>query len=54
MEPQPLLDHHRGTAAAGQREVSVLTASSNVPKLDQGFLVCGNHGYIKLCEIKDL
>lgn len=48
MELQPLPDPPRGTAAAGQREVSVVTASFNVPKHDQGFLLWRKHGYMEL------
>lgn len=33
VELQPLLEPHRGTAAAGQREVSVLTASLRSPNM---------------------
>lgn len=48
MELQPLPDPHRGTAAAGQREVSVVTGSFRFPKHDQGFLLWEKRDYMKL------
>lgn len=48
VELQPLPDPHRGTAAAGQREVSVMTAYFKVPKRRQRFLLWEKHGYMKL------
>lgn len=48
VELQPLLEPHRGTAAAGQREVSVVTASFMVPKHG------GNQTWLHETESKEL